>query len=71
MEKLNSHATYGRNFYGDVGCTGTSAPSNDELMLKINELIDEVNNLKNDLKKSYDNGYSVGYDKGVYDGMSN
>ena len=32
-------------------CYGTRAPSNFELMDKINELIDEINRLKNEYKK--------------------
>ena len=58
MDKLNSHATYGINFYGDVGCTGTSPPTNTELMECINGLIDEIKDLKIKHEELYEEFYN-------------
>lgn len=42
IEQLHEHGIIDSNGY----CYGTSAPSNFEIMEKINELVEEVNRLK-------------------------
>ena len=45
IEKLNEHPI--RDYYGN--CYGSRAPSDFEMMEKINELIDEINTIKEKL----------------------
>jgi hypothetical protein len=52
IDKLKRHPIHETNVHGQiVGVLGTSLPSNEEMMSKINEIIDVVNGLSEEVKK--------------------